>query len=223
MHEEMSDFETLLQNRRNALQNRQSSSSTKRLEKQEIPYTKADKGATLDDFLAMVKKVVTKVMKKDNVTFIPDDAIWSKLYDPQKDIEHPYIIYTVVSRVPRHNELKPKIRQEIYERNPDGSVARQGTIFAQIMDCEIQFNIVASDYSQANRVMSAFEGAMLNYTGYFKQNGVSELLFEKQYTDSNLDTYRQKMSVRSLVYHVVIENIHLAFDTTIAEIDQNDF
>jgi hypothetical protein len=220
MHEEMSDFEVLLQNKRNAL-NSQFDPPKQQEGTYEIPYTKADKGASLDDFLAMVKKIVTKTMKKDGVIFIPDDAIQSKdLFDPQKDLEHPFIFYTLISRAPRSNELKPKVRQDINERNPDGSIARQGTIFAQIMDCEIQFNIVASDYSTANRVMNAFEGAMLNCTGYFKQNGVSELLFVKQYTDSNLDIYRQKMSVRSLVYHVVIENIHLAFDTTIAEIDQ---
>lgn len=217
MTEEISDFEVLLQNKRNAMHGDFKKPETK--ERHEIPYTKADKGASLDDFLAMVKKIVTKTMKKDGVVFIPDDAT-KDLFDPQKDLEHPFIFYTLISRAPRSNELKPKVRQDIYERNSDGSIARQGTIFAQIMDCEIQFNIVASDYSTANKVMNAFEGAMLNCTGYFKQNGVSELLFKKQYTDSNLDIYRQKMSVRSLVYHVVIENIHLAFDTTIAEIDQ---
>ncbi len=213
MLERIDDLETLLRRKREI----QSGAQNSKPDAHEIPYTKADKGATLDDFLSMVKKIVEKTMKKDCVEFIPDEGARA-LLDPSSEIDHPIIYYTLISRAPRSNELKPKVRQDIYERNPDGSVARQGTIFAQIMDCEVQFNIVASDYSLANRVMSAFEGAMLSYTGYFKQNGVSELLFKRQYTDSNLDIYRQKMSVRSLVYHVVIENIHLAFDTTIAEI-----
>ena len=69
--------------------------------------------------------------------------------------------------------------------------------------------------------MDTFEDAMVKYSGYFKKNGVSELFFKKQYTDSSLEAYRKKISVRSLVYWVAIERIRLAYDSTITEIIQS--
>ena len=183
-------------------------------------YTRATKGATLTDFFEMVKKMVLRVMKKDKVEFYPDD--WpATLLDPGKDIEHPYIFYTLISRQPRQMNNKPIFREDFKDRNRNGTVAQQGAIYGQFFDCEVQFNIVASDYSLADKVMDTFEDAMVKYSGYFKKNGVSELFFKKQYTDSSLEAYRKKMSVRSLVYWVAIERIRLAYDSTITEIIQS--
>lgn len=183
-------------------------------------YTKAQKGANVDDFITMIRKIVTKTMKKDHVEFLPDDDVHTTL-DQSGVPDHPMILYTIVSRVPRADNPKPKFRENIKEYDDDGNEVRQGAIWGQLFDCDIQFNIVASDYSIANKVMNTFEDAMFKFTGYFKQNGVSELLFKKQYTDSSLDRYRQNVSIRSIIYRATIEKIHLVFDTTIAEIEQS--
>ena len=183
-------------------------------------YSRAEKGASMADFFELVKKMVIKGLKKERVEIIPNDGP-RKVLDPAEKIDHPIIFYKVVSRVPREKNYKPRFREDIYDRNPDGSELRQGAIYGQFFDCEIQFDIVASDYSAADRVMNAFEDAMQKYAGFFKRNGVSEVLFAKQFTDENLDIYRQKMSVRSLIYDVTIERIRLAYDTTITEITQS--
>lgn len=185
-------------------------------------YTRANKGASLSDFFEMVKKMVLNTMKKYHVEFYPDD--WpATLLDPGKEITHPYVFYTLISREPRDNmNRKPVFREDIYDRNRDGTIAQQGATYGQFFDCQIQFNIVASDYSLADQVMDTFEDAMMKYTGYFKENGVSDVSFAKQYTDASLEPYRKKMSVRSLVYKVSIERVHLAFDSTITEIIQSN-
>ena len=183
-------------------------------------YSRAEKGASMADFFELVKKMVIKGLKKERVEIIPNDGP-RRVLDPAEKIDHPIIFYKVVSRVPREKNYKPRFREDIYDRNPDGSELRQGAIYGQFFDCEIQFDIVASDYSAADRVMNAFEDAMQKYAGFFKRNGVSEVLFAKQFTDENLDIYRQKMSVRSLIYDVTIERIRLAYDTTITEITQS--
>lgn len=213
-----STFEDLI-NRRINLKKRSEQVLAASKQKKEN-YTKADKGAGLSDFLNMIKKIVkTGELKKLGTEFIPDDGP-RILLDPSKEVEKPYIFYTLISRAVRANEPKPHFRENIVDYNPDGSVQRQGQVFGQVFDCDIQFNIVASDYSMADKVMNVFEDAMLRYSGFFKQNGVSEIFFKKQYTDNNLDIYRQKMSVRSLVYRVTIEKLTAVYDTTIAEIDQ---
>lgn len=188
-------------------------------QKEETNYTRAAKGATFNDFLEMVKKVVERTMKKENVTFYPDDSV-NKVFVPEKEIDHPFIFYTLLSRTPRSKNIKPRFREDITDRNANGSIARLGSAYGQFFDCSVQFNIMASDYSIADKVMNIFEDAMQKYSGFFKKNGVSELFFEKQYTDNNLDIYRKKVSIRSLVYRVSIERIQLTFDTTISEITQ---
>lgn len=215
--ENIDSFESLLKQREQAIH------MVKREEELGIQvkqdYQKADKGCSLSEFFGMVKKVVVKGLKKYNAEFIPDDGVRT-IMDVSEQIDHPLIYYTLISRVPRNTDRKPRFRQDISDVNPDGSVIRHGTINGQIFDCDVQFNIVAADYSTADTVMDAFEDAMLKYSGFFKRNGVSEMYFQKQYTDNNLDVYRQKMSVRSLVYRVTLERIRTSFDTTIAKIDQ---
>ena len=214
--EEIDSFENLLRQKENAIRLAQHEAEEGVMERNE--YQKADKGCTLSDFLLMVKKIVVKGLKKFEVQFVPDDG--PMVQDLSSKNDKPFIYYTLISRVPRNTDRKPRYRQDIHDVNPDGSIVRNGTINGQLFDCDIQFNIVAADYSLADSVMDAFEDAMLKYSGFFKRNGVSEMYFSKQYTDSNLDVYRQKMSIRSLVYRVTLERIRTSFDTTIAKIDQ---
>lgn len=211
-------FEELLERHANLKKRSEEVLANNRQKKEN--YTKADKGASLGDFMLMIKKVVkTGELKKLGTKFIPDDGP-RILLDPSEEVKAPHIFYTLISRAPRLTEPKPHFRENIADYNSDGSLQRQGQVFGQVFDCDIQFNIVASDYSTADTVMNVFEDALLKYSGFFKQNGVSEIFFKKQYTDNNLDIYRQKMSVRSLVYRVTIEKLTAVYDTTIAEIDQ---
>jgi hypothetical protein len=83
----------------------------------------------------------------------------------------------------------------------------------------VQFNIYAGDYRTADTVMNVFEELMLRYTGFFKENGISEVLFQKQLTDDNLEKYRQSRSVRSLQYRVDTQTIYADFNSTFEEID----
>jgi hypothetical protein len=212
-------FEELLNRRQGGRQQAGQASAPKRV-KRDTDYSRAEKGASMADFFELVKQMVIKALKKEKVEIVPNDGP-RRVLDPAEKIDHPLIYYKVVSRVPRDKNYKPRFREDIYDRNPDGSEVRQGAIYGQFFDCEIQFDIIASDYSTADRVMNAFEDAMQKYAGFFKRNGVSEVLFAKQFTDENLDIYRQKMSVRSLVYDVAIERIRLAYDTTITEITQS--
>lgn len=216
--DERDDFEELIRRRLETKAKSQNMIAAHKASKSN--YTKAQKGASVDDFITMVRKIVTKTMRNDHVEFLPDDDIHTTL-DQSGTPDHPMILYTIVSRVPRADNPKPKFRENIKEYDDNGKEVRQGSIWGQLFDCDIQFNIVASDYTIASRVMNTFEDAMFKFTGYFKQNGVSELLFKKQYTDSSLDRYRQNVSIRSIIYRATIEKIHLVFDTTIAEIDQS--
>lgn len=178
-------------------------------------YLKANKSATLDDFITMLAMLVKKTMKKDGVEFVPDEGARIEL-DPKKTLDHPYILFDVVSRIPQ-TELKPRAREVIRERTDDQANARNGLVWGQRQKVIVQFNVIACDYVQANRVMNNLEELIFKYTAYFKKNGVAEILFQMQGTDRNLDYYRQSTSVRSLQYMIEIEKLFVQFDSDIED------
>jgi len=156
---------------------------------------KANKCASLQDFIEMVAMLVSKTMKKRNVIFKPDEG----------------------ARKPKL-ELKPREREAIVEASNDKSSNRQGRIWGQKFSVIVQFNFLACDYSTVNAVMNDFESLIFSYTPYFKRNGVAEILFQKHFTDKNLDIFRQLLSARSLQYYLEIEKLTAVFESEIEEI-----
>ncbi|WP_025115887.1 hypothetical protein [Lysinibacillus fusiformis] len=183
-------------------------------EQKVIPPLKANKSANLYDFIQMIGKVVSKAMNEDQVEFVFDEG--KRLSnDPNKKIDHPYITYKVLSRKTLM-ELKPRERESsISEVAQSDKDKRHGRIYGQKFKSYIQFNIIASEYTQADRVMNVFEDLIFSYTHYFKMNGVAEILFEDHLTDKEYDVYRHFLSVRNLVYYVEIEKLHVMFDSDI--------
>lgn len=176
----------------------------------------AEKSSNLFDFIKMVSFIVTKSLVDLDVEFVPDEGR-PILLDQNKTINHPYITYKVMNRAPK-GELKPRERQSVIE-NIDSEEKRVGAIWGQKFECLVQFNVFASEYSLAEQVMERFEEMMLTYTGFFKKNGVGELLFKRQYTDESYTAFRQTLSIRNLQYYVEIEKLNVIFKETIKHIE----
>lgn len=177
-------------------------------------YLKSDKSATLEDLIEMISMLVNKTMKNLNVIFVPDEGARIRL-DQKETLNNSYIFYDVISREPIL-EKKPRYREEIIENTEDNP--RTGMIFGQKFKSLIQFNVLACDYKTANIVMNTLESLLFKYTAFFKQNGISEFLFRNQITDQNLNYYRQSLSVRSLIYSVIVEKLYTQFKTDIQDI-----
>lgn len=181
-------------------------------------FTRAEDHATFEDFIEMVNRMVTKSLARYNVEFSSDEGSRLKVQSTET-LSNPHIQFSIKSRVPKSGMYaKPRAMESFTE----GKNGRRGVVYSQIFNYEIQFDILASDYVTANKVMNAFEDAMFNYTGYFKRNGISEILFFKQYTDSNMDSYRNTVSVRSLEYLVSIDRIRVTYDSDIGVISSNE-
>lgn len=191
-------------------------------QKRTTGFTRAEGNATFEDFIEWVNRLVSKVLKKYKVEFSADEGSKTKVSATQT-LDHPHIQFTIKSRKPKSGfYAKPRIREEFTESSINNSKGRRGTIYSQIFDYIVQFDILASEYTTANAVMNAFEDAMFNYTAFFKKNGVSEILFLQQYTDSEQDIYRNVVSVRSLQYLVSIEKNRLQYDSSVAIISSNN-
>lgn len=181
-----------------------------------INKQQADKNCDLDDLFAMINKLVVKALKKDNVEFNPDEGA-RFVVDQQVPINHPIIQFDVISYEPKL-ELKPRVINQFIEESDDKNDRwkRHGQVWSQRFKCVIQFNIIGSDYITANKVMRDFEELMFRYSGYFKQQGVAEIVFKSRFSDKNYDYYRQNLSVRSLQYYVEIERNYVSYDTDIS-------
>lgn len=174
----------------------------------------ADKSASIDDFILMLSTIVTKVMKKQKVEFKPDEGI-RLTADQAETLDHPYIFFKILDYEPAR-EIKPRIREVAgLSQGGDKENMRTGEIWGQWATSIIQFDILAPGYEEAVAVMNKFEDTIFSYTAYFKRNGVKDIRFKRRLTDSNLDMYRQKCSVRSLQYSVDIEELFCRFNSEI--------
>lgn len=207
----MEDFELLLQRAQDNIEDK--SHVTYLKDKKNVQT--AESNATISDLIKMIHKLLTITMP--DVQFIPDDGRVINL-DPQEKIDRPFITYKVISRTPK-GEIKPRLRQEIREVSDDKNAERLGEIYGQKFITVLQFNIFASVYDTADEVMEKFEEQMLIYAGYFKQKGISEMLFKQQLTDSYYDTFRQTASVRNIQYTVETEKLIVQFKEKIRNVE----
>ena len=184
-----------------------------------LERVQAEKSADLRDFITMVGKIVSvsNALRELEVEFMPDEGR-RLIISPDEPIDHPYILYKVKEREPK-DEIKPRIRENITEKTHKKEEAREGVVLGQKFKCQVQFDIIASEYAVADEVMYVFEDTLLRYTYYFKKNGVAELFFKKHETDENLDVYRQYVSVRSIQYYVEVERLTTIFASEIEEIN----
>lgn len=176
---------------------------------------KSEKNAGLFDLVKMVDKLIALTMKDEGVEFLPEEGKVMNL-DAMKNFDHPYITFKVLSRKPK-GELKSRVREHIYEEGED--TTRIGEVCGQKFKCQVQFSIIASNYESAEKIMDEFETLMLKYTGFFKRNGIAEILFEDQVTDKHYARVREILSVRNLVYYVEIEKLTVIFRDELKDIE----
>lgn len=216
----MEDFERLLAQKEKVFTN----NFNRRVEKIETAdikteddtsRQKSDKGCTLFEFITMVDALIKLTI--DNVDFIPDERKIHSM-DIMKNMDKPIISYKVIERKPK-KEIKPRIREDFEEINPYTKEKLLGQVHGQKFTAIVQFDIVGSVYTEAEEVMNMFEELMLKYTGFYKKNGVAELIFEEHLSDSSFDNLRESFSIRSLRYYVEIEKLTVSFKQEIEEIE----
>lgn len=181
-----------------------------------VNMQRAKKNSSLYDFFDMLALIVDYSMKDLKVEFLTNEQE-NILTDPEITFNDPKISYKVISRRPK-NEYKPIAREEIVECD-EHNEQRFGMVYGQFFDCIVQFNVFASENRTANKVMETFEELMLSYAGYFKEQGVVDLYFKEQVTDSEYNNFRETLSVRNIRYYVQIEKLMVIFNRRISDIN----
>lgn len=117
---------------------------------------------------------------------------------------------------PEYQEFKPKFRQQIKDPHRAGEFV---SIYGQHFDYYIRFTINAQIAEEADDLAEYFEEFLMRYVGFFKNNGVSEILFVEQQAD--LVTLNSKIEVneRPLVFKIRLERLLIRRLNEIEEIE----
>jgi hypothetical protein len=125
--------------------------------------------------------------------------------DPDKT-PLPVISFGVVYREPSKGKIGLKGRPtELYldPENNDYTIILNRKWF----DCQIEFVFFHNSNLDARRLMQKFELFMDTYVGYFKEAGISELIFQEE-VDSRLSSkYKDGLPSTCLHYTMVLERI----------------
>lgn len=179
---------------------------------------KSVKSCTFYEFISMIQKITERTIgQKQNVLFYPEEGkIPVESFSTQTS--GTIITYKLITREPI-KEIGYRHRESIVEYDEQGKPHRKGEVLGQKQQILVQFDFFSPTVREVEEVMNKFEENMILYKGYLMQNGVGEIIFQRQETDEKLETFRQSTSVRSLIYYVEIEKLIEKLDHDIISID----
>jgi len=176
-------------------------------------YLQADSFADIYDFTSLLNDITKKAWGDDWGQMRPH---FSSTEDAE-DIPLPIITYEVVDRkpTPERGEIKPRIRNKVQDPDTGETI----NLYGQWFDYILQFNVWDKSVQNVIDLLGDLEKLILTYTGYFKQQGVSELLFEEQLRDDKLTKWDESLNVRSIRYKVRIEVLQVIATGVLEDID----
>lgn len=128
--------------------------------------------------------------------------------DPQ-NVDPPIITYSIVSKVPGivgnagTQEAKPRFRQGF--KQVDGETTREViNVHSQIFDYHIRFDVWEENNTKLSQLADRFEDFMMMFTGYFMQQGVSQIRFLEMRSGST-SSLKDQASCRHFLYLVRLE------------------
>lgn len=161
----------------------------------------ADDNCDLDGFTDLIHDLLNRVWGPNWGIFTSESPTGN---DPEVS-PTPHITYNLLRREPADKKsLKRKQFKTFADKdNPGHNI----TLYRQWFDCAMEFVVYTKTNKEATRVAQRFEEFMETYTGYFKQKGVSEIVFNSEEGPSVSSESRQDIPHRTVRYFVRIERI----------------
>ena len=133
------------------------------------------------------------------------------------DAHFPAITYRVTGRVlnDQFKDMKPRLRSTIEHPYIQGEYIE---LYGQMFDVSVEFCIHSLSAEQADEIVIELEEFLQTYAGYFKRNGVQELLFESQGADEVMEEGRIGLAKRRLNYTMRFEKLIVRFLNEIQQI-----
>jgi len=131
--------------------------------------------------------------------------------------EYPAITYRILRRVVNESfkDLKPRHRGTIKHPYIEGEYIE---LYGQIFDVWVEFCIFSRGAEEADEMVIELEEFLQTYAGFFKHNGVQEILFHAQGEDEVLEDGKVTIAKRKLMYTMRFEKIIVRFLNEIQQI-----
>lgn len=155
---------------------------------------------------ADLEKLTDMIHKLLNIVWGESWGIFSEESPTDNDAEKaclPHITYNLVNRV--HTDKKT-VKWSRFASEPD-PLHKGETIthYKCWFTCNVEFTIYDDTNKGARVTTQKFEEFMETYIGYFKQEGISEILFKEETAPGVNSDYRQDLPYRTLRYEIRIE------------------
>lgn len=174
---------------------------------------RADSNADMESFTDIFKSLLDDTWEDGWGTFTVESPTGN---DPES-IAMPCIIFDVENRVPSKNKTGIKSRQLEIIPDPDDEDYTL-IVSRKWFDCEVSFLIINQTNREASRLMSKLESFIETYIGYFKRNGISELIFLREDKEKLRSKALEGVPSKCLIYLMVLERISVERVRTTKEI-----
>jgi hypothetical protein len=129
-------------------------------------------------------------------------------FDDPENMQLPYIVFHLVSREP-NKELTP-LKKRFFETMPDTLYeGHHVEVWRKWYDCRVDFLCYARTDREARYWTNKLEAFIDTYAGYFKENGMSELIFLGEGEAGRTRIQTGNLAVRTLRYLVRVEEIRI--------------
>jgi hypothetical protein len=190
-----------------------------------------DTGQAQDDRAPLLDAYIDNRLRSDKpitfLSFIDDlrrlweaagkDGHFVRQSPSKKEADFPVITYRVVKRVVNKDfkDFKPRYRSTISHPDIKDEFIE---LYGQIFDVDVEFCLYTPSAEVADELTVELEEFLQTYAGYFKRNGVQEVMFHSQGEDEVLTEIRVPVSKRKLLYTMRFEKIIVRFLNEIQQI-----
>jgi hypothetical protein len=169
--------------------------------------TQSEGSLDYDGFTTLMKRLLTAAWGDKWGTFTSDAPSGN---NPQ-NIEFPIITYSLKFMRPGEvgkgtREIRPRQRF-IDNRDVDGTQPNSTIIKGQVMDAEIVFEVWEESNAKVEKLAKKFRDFMTIYSGYFKSQGLRNILFLMMNDTPENGRFRDNTVCRKFIYRIQFEEL----------------
>jgi len=179
---------------------------TERLKSSTASFTFLEVGRLIEKSFNLYKK--SNPILKD-VTFYREYPLGQ---DPQK-LQLPAVTYKIENKTSAR-EIKPRQREQVIDPNNEGYILQ---IKGKRYNGTVKFDIWSNKNFQADEIADAFEIFVDSFTGYFKEQGLIEIIYDGSYNASSNNLHDSLVNIY-LRYSLTLEQQYIISTKTIEDI-----
>lgn len=173
----------------------------------EVKRQTAQGNLDYDEFTTLIRRLLIAAWGDKWGTFVADAPSGG---DPT-DIKLPIITYQLSKMTPgkvgdSRREIRPRLRHQ-YRDEETGSAPPVTEVLGRMMDAEIVFEVWEESNAKAEKLAKKFRDFMTIYSGYFKEQGLKNIVFVLMSATPNGEILRDNAVCRKLVYFVKFEEL----------------